>query len=132
MVDKECTPPGAALGDTGFGYTLSVVSGKHKAIIIYSLAQNGGLMRFNELHRRMKNISYKVLSSMLKELEGEGIVERHEYPQIPPRVEYTLTDKGASLLPLLEEMCAWGKKNRPQRRGLAKRAAVPPPSLIHL
>lgn len=110
MIDKTCTPPGTFIGDTGFGYTLSVIGGKHKMIILYCLAQNSGLMRFNELHRTMANISYKVLSATLKEMVADGVLVRREYPQIPPKVEYSLTEKGKSLIPLMEELCAWGKK----------------------
>lgn len=111
---KDCTRRGDVLGDTGFGYTLSLIGGKYKMIIIYSLAQHGNTMRFNELHRFINNVSYTALSTALKELEASGLVERKEFPQIPPRVEYSLTEKGASLLPLMEELCAWGKQHRPQ------------------
>lgn len=110
---EDCTSPGVNIKDTGFGYTLSLIGGKHKMIIIYCIAQNNNLLRFNELHRLMENISYTALSNALKELEASEIVERIEYPQIPPKVEYRLTEKGHSLIPLMEQLCAWGKKHKP-------------------
>lgn len=97
--------------DTPFGYTLSVIGGKWKMVIIYLLAENEPV-RFNDLKRQIGAITYKVLSSQLKELEEDGMVERKEYPQIPPKVEYRLTDKAKTLLPILEGLCEWGAKNQ--------------------
>ncbi len=97
--------------DTPFGYTMSVIGGKWKMVIIYLLAENQPV-RFNEMKRRIGTITFKILSSQLKELEASGLVNRKEYPQILPKVEYSLTDKGETLLPILEELCEWGAKNR--------------------
>lgn len=97
--------------DTPFGYTMSVIGGKWKMVIIYLLAENQPV-RFNDLKRQIGAITYKILSSQLKELEADGLVVRKEYPQVPPKVEYSLTDKAETLLPLLEELCEWGVKNR--------------------
>ncbi|HZG72738.1 MAG TPA: helix-turn-helix domain-containing protein [Chondromyces sp.] len=97
--------------DTPFGYTLSVIGGKWKMVIIYLLAENQPI-RFNELKRQIGAITYKTLSSQLKELEADGLVKRKEYPQVPPKVEYSLTDKAESLLPVLEGLCEWGLKNQ--------------------
>lgn len=97
--------------DTPFGYTMSVIGGKWKMVIIYLLAENQPV-RFNELKRQIGTITFKILSSQLKELEADGLVKRKEYPQIPPKVEYSLTDKAETLLPVLEELCEWGAKNR--------------------
>lgn len=97
--------------DTPFGYTLSVIGGKWKMVIMYLLAE-GQPVRFNDLKRQIGAITYKTLSSQLKELEADGMVIRTEYPQIPPKVEYSLTDKAMSLLPVLEGLCEWGEKNR--------------------
>jgi DNA-binding HxlR family transcriptional regulator len=69
-------------------------------------------MRFNELKRSIGNISFKSLSVMLKELEADGLVVRDEFPQIPPKVEYSLSERGRSLIPVLHMMCEWGEKNR--------------------
>lgn len=110
---EGCAPPGVSIGETWFGYTLSLIGGKHKMIILYCLAQNGNVLRFNELHRLIGTISYTALSGALKELESCGLVGRTEYPQIPPKVEYSLTEKGLSLIPLMEQLCEWGKKHKP-------------------
>ncbi|WP_426349918.1 winged helix-turn-helix transcriptional regulator [Alloiococcus sp. CFN-8] len=97
--------------DTPFGYTLSVIGGKWKMVIIYLLAENQPV-RFNDLKRQIGVITYKMLSSQLKELEVDGLVKRKEYPQIPPKVEYSLTDKGETLIPVLEKLCEWGADNQ--------------------
>jgi DNA-binding HxlR family transcriptional regulator len=96
--------------ETSFGYTLSVIGGKWKMLILYLLAENQPV-RFNDMKRKIGAITFKTLSSQLKELEADGMVKRKEYPQIPPKVEYSLTPKGESLLPLLEQLCEWGEKN---------------------
>ncbi|MFB0845073.1 winged helix-turn-helix transcriptional regulator [Paenibacillus oleatilyticus] len=105
-----CVPSGVKLKDTGFGYTLSVIGGKYKMIIMYWLAENK-VMRHNELKRSIGTISFKTLSIMLKELETDGLIIRKEFPQVPPKVEYSLSERGLSLLPLLNMMCEWGEKN---------------------
>lgn len=97
--------------ETPFGYTLSVISGKWKMLILYLLAENQPV-RFNDMKRRIGAITFKTLSSQLKELEADGMVRRKEYPQIPPKVEYSLTHKAETLLPVLEQLCEWGEKNR--------------------
>ena len=99
--------------DTPFGYTLSVIGGKWKMVIIYLLAENQSV-RFNELKRQIGAITYKMLSSQLKELEADGMVKRVEYPQVPPKVEYSLTEKAKTLLPVLEGLCEWGVNNQNQ------------------
>lgn len=96
--------------ETSFGYTLSVIGGKWKMLILYLLSENQ-TVRFNDMKRRIGTITYKTLSSQLKELEADGMVRRKEYPQIPPKVEYSLTHKAESLLPVLEQLCEWGEKN---------------------
>ncbi len=98
--------------DTPFGYTISVIGGKWKMVIIYLLAENQPV-RFNALKKQIGAITYKTLSSQLKELEADGMVMRKEYPQIPPKVEYRLTEKADTLLPVLEELCEWGARNQP-------------------
>lgn len=97
--------------DTGFSYTLSLISGKYKMIILYCLMEYEPV-RFNEMRRYIKTISDKTLSNALKELEADDLVHRKEYPQIPPKVEYTLTDRGHSLMKVLDQLCVWGEKNR--------------------
>ncbi|QJW55643.1 putative HTH-type transcriptional regulator YybR [Serratia plymuthica] len=111
-VEDICSPTGIDLEQTGYGYTLSVISGKYKMIIMYWLAQYKPVLRFNELQRCIGTISYKTLSSTLKELEKDGIVIRKEYPQIPPKVEYSLSERGRTLIPVIDMMCAWGEIHR--------------------
>lgn len=97
--------------DTGFSYTLSLISGKYKMVILYCLMEFG-IVRYNELKRYIKTISHKTLSASLKELENDGLVLRKEYPQIPPKVEYSLTDKGKSLMQILDQLCIWGEEHK--------------------
>ncbi|MBW9173639.1 helix-turn-helix transcriptional regulator [Clostridium estertheticum] len=92
-----------------FEYTLSVVSGKWKLKIIYLLACMG-TVRYGILKKNIEGITHKMLSSQIKELEYKNILLRKEYLQIPPKVEYSLTEKGQSLMPIVNDMCAWGKK----------------------
>ena len=101
----------SCLGDTGFSYTLSLISGKYKMTILYTLMEFG-VVRFNEMKKYIGEISYKTLSVTLKELEADGLIHREEYPQIPPKVEYSLTERGKSLIPILDAMCEWGSSNR--------------------
>ena len=97
--------------DTGFSYTLSLISGKYKMVILYCLMEYE-VVRFNELKRYLKNISDKTLSTNLKELESDRQIIRREYPQIPPKVEYSLSDRGKSLMAVLDQLCIWGEKNK--------------------
>lgn len=69
-------------------------------------------VRFNELKRYLKKISDKTLSSNLKELEADQLIIRKEYPQIPPKVEYMLSERGRSLMNILDQLCVWGEENR--------------------
>lgn len=97
--------------DTCFGYTLSIINGKWKLLIIFYLSRHG-TVRYNELQRMIGKITYRTLSSTLKEMESDGLIHREEYPQIPPKVEYSLTEKGKTLCPIIQGMCQWGEKNR--------------------
>ena len=99
------------LDETGLSYTLSLINGKYKMTILYTLMEFG-IVRFNEMKKYIVGISFKTLSHTLKELEKDGLVHREEYPQIPPKVEYSLTKRGRSLMPILDMMCEWGDKNR--------------------
>ena len=104
-ISDEC------LSSTGFSYTLSLINGKYKMTILYTLMEFG-VVRFNEMKKYIGTISYKTLSSTLKELEADQLVHREDYPQIPPKVEYSLTERGRSLIPILDRMCVWGEQNR--------------------
>ena len=100
-----------SLSTTGFSYTLSLINGKYKMTILYTLMEFG-VVRFNEMKKYIGGISFKTLSSTLKELERDRLVHREEYPQIPPKVEYSLTEREKSLIPILDAMCEWGDRNR--------------------
>ena len=109
---------GVDLKDTGFGYTLSLVGGKYKMIVMYWLAGENKVMRYNELKRAIGTISFKTLSATLKELEQDQLIIRTEYPQVPPKVEYCLSERGQSLIPILDMMCEWGEQNQLQQDAL--------------
>lgn len=91
----------------GIDVTLAVVGGKWKASILYHLAQQ--TMRFSDLQRQFADTTRKMLTQQLRELEADGLVHREVYPQVPPKVEYSLTEKGASIVPILQQMCDWGR-----------------------
>lgn len=80
-------------------------------VILYCLMEFEPV-RFNQLRRYLKNISDKTLSTNLKELEADELILRTEYPQVPPKVEYTLTERGKSLMKVLDQLCVWGEANR--------------------
>ena len=91
----------------GIDVTLAVVGGKWKASILWHLAQE--TMRFSDLQRQFSDTTRKMLTQQLRELETDGLVHREVYPQVPPKVEYSLTDEGRSIYPILEKMCEWGQ-----------------------
>ena len=107
-----CCKTGEGIGDTDFGYTLSLISGKYKLVIMYWLANHKEVMRYSEIKRCMGNISHKTLSATLKEMEADRLIVRKEYPQIPPKVEYSLSERGKSLVPVLVAMFKWGGEHR--------------------
>ncbi len=88
--------------------TAEVVCGKWTLLLVRDLAE--GHTRFCELERSLAGISPRTLSLRLRALEDEGIVERHTYPEVPPRVEYALTEKGLALLPIVEDMRSYGER----------------------
>ena len=97
--------------ETGYSYTLSLISGKYKPVILYCLMEYEPV-RFNEMRRYMKYVADKTLSQNLRELEADGLIIRTAYPQIPPKVEYTLSERGHSLVKVLDKLCEWGEENR--------------------
>ena len=108
--------------------TAEIVCGKWTLLVIRDLAE--GRSRFCELERSLHGISPRTLSLRLRALEEEGVVERQTFPEVPPRVEYALTDKGRALVPLIEDMRAYGLQwlfeeecVEPTRRGRAARRA---------
>ena len=88
--------------------TAEIVCGKWTLLLIRDLAE--GSSRFCELERSLEGISPRTLSLRLRALEEEGIVERHTFPEVPPRVEYALTEKGEALVPLVEDMRRYGRR----------------------
>nr|WP_314228527.1 winged helix-turn-helix transcriptional regulator [uncultured Kingella sp.] len=86
---------------------LDIIGGKWKVLILYHLF--GDMRRFNELQRLMPTITQRMLTLQLRELEQDGIVHREVYPQVPPKVEYSLTDFGRTLLPVIQAMHDWSE-----------------------
>lgn len=109
MAEKKISE--ANFADTGYSYTLSLITGKYKPIILYCLMEYEPV-RFNEMQRYLGRIADKTLSQNLKELERDGLIHREMYHEIPPKVEYTLTPRGASLVAVLDKLCDWGMENR--------------------
>ena len=110
--------------------TAEVVCGKWTLLLIRDLAD--GNSRFCELERSLEGISPRTLSLRLRALEEEGIVERHTYPEVPPRVEYALTEKGEALVPLIDDMRTYGTRwllggRRRARRRLDTTVSDPAP-----
>jgi DNA-binding HxlR family transcriptional regulator len=90
--------------------TLNVMSGKWKGIILYHLREQE-VMRFNELKRTLNNVTQRMLTNQLRELEDDGLVERTVYPVVPPKVEYRLTELGQGLSPVLDALKQWGDEH---------------------
>lgn len=108
---KGCNIHGTKIEERGFGYTMKILSGKYKMIILYWL-EEFEVMRYGELKRTLGNITHKMLSDTLKELESDDLIIRKEYPQVPPKVEYRLSERGKSLVPILGAMCDWGEEHK--------------------
>ncbi|MDB5984540.1 MAG: transcriptional regulator [Pseudomonas sp.] len=111
-VEREC----------GLEVALSVIGGKWKPIVLFHL--NGGARRYGELKRLVTGISEKVLIQQLRELTRDGIIERHDYQEVPPRVDYKMTGFGQSLAEALVPLCAWGTEHRIQVRELLDAGAA--------
>lgn len=92
------------------GASIEVFGGKWKSIILYYLL-NEGPIRFNELQRKVNGITQRMLTKQLKDLEQDGLIRRKAYPEVPPRVEYSLTTTGKTLEPILHLMRSWGEKH---------------------
>ena len=96
--------------DCAIDATMSVIEGKWKTVVLCKLVMKKKL-RFNQLIKEIDGVSPRILSKQLKELERDGVISRTSFPEIPPRVEYQLTEKGESLIPLLKIMGDWGLRN---------------------
>lgn len=103
--------------------TLGMIGGKYKTLILWKLIS--GPMRFSELRRTVPGATPKMLTQQLRELEKDGLVHREIFPVIPPRVEYSLTDFGQSIRPVLESMYAWGSACL-ERKGLRANCSMEP------
>jgi DNA-binding HxlR family transcriptional regulator len=89
--------------------TLGVIGGKWKSVILYYLLKRD-VMRFSELQRQMPKVTQQMLSAQLRELEADGLIHREVYPQVPPKVEYSLTPYGQTLKPIILAMIEWGQR----------------------
>ena len=89
---------------------LAHICSKWSLLVVYTM-RSSGPMRFNALHRQIPDISQKVLTSTLRSLEVDGFVSRKVYAEVPPRVEYTLTDRARSFIPLMESLVTWAMNN---------------------
>jgi len=98
--------------------TMSFVGGKWKSVVLWYLV--GGKKRFGELKKRIPNITEKMLANQLRAMEEDGFVKRTVYAEVPPRVEYELTEQGETLVPLLQEIAKWGKSRADQFGKLVK------------
>lgn len=87
---------------------LDLIGGKWKGVLLYHLLKDRTL-RFNELKRRMPSVSQRVLTKQLRELERDGVVHRKVFPEVPPRVEYSLSPRGISLRPVVKSLEQWGR-----------------------
>jgi DNA-binding HxlR family transcriptional regulator len=90
--------------------TLSVIGGKWKPIILYAIKEE--TKRFSQIKKLIPVISQKMLTQQLRELEEDGVIHRQVYPVVPPKVEYTLTGYGRTLMPIMDAMAAWGQRHR--------------------
>ncbi len=109
MTEKDCLKDVEDYNKTGFNYTMTQITGKYKLTVLYAIYRHK-IIRFNQLQRYLNILSHKTLSNTLKELEENNLILRKEYPQIPPKVEYSLSEKGKSFIPILYAMCDWGER----------------------
>lgn len=98
---------GSKVYNTPVEVTLEVIGGKWKSVLVYHILQQP--LRFSELKRLVPDITEKMLTQQLRELERDGVLSRTVYAEVPPRVDYRTTEHGASLQPVLEAMCVWGR-----------------------
>ena len=89
---------------TPFAYAMSLIGGKWKMHILFWLWKKE-VLRYSELKRTVGKITHKMLSTQLKELEADGLIVRREYPQVPPKVEYSMSERGLTLMPVLQSLC---------------------------
>jgi DNA-binding HxlR family transcriptional regulator len=112
VVKEQESLDSITVNEKPFLYTMSLINGKWKLHILFWLSKRK-VLRYGELRKLLGNITHKMLSAQLKELERDNLIIRTEYQQIPPKVEYTLSDTGISLMPVLNSMCGWGAEHLP-------------------
>lgn len=105
MIDFE-----SRFGKCPMYYTMSVVEGKWKWIILWEIYL-ADVIRYNKLREELRPIAHKTLSNQLKELEASNLIHREQYNEVPPKVEYSLTDEGKTLIPILDLMYQWGDRH---------------------
>ncbi len=108
--------------------TLQTIMGKWKAVLLWDLRQE--VKRYGELKKSHPNITHKMLTQQLRELEEDGIVQRKVYAVVPPKVEYSLTDQGREIIPILEMMGRWGSRFRITGNNLQRSSAQPMSDLM--
>lgn len=106
-INPEVDSPDAVLPSCPVTYCLQILGGKWKPVILYLLTQE--VNRFGQMRRAILGISKQMLTKQLRELEADGVIHREVFAEVPPRVEYSLTEKGESLLPIVAAMKAWGE-----------------------
>lgn len=89
-----------------FSFTLDLISGKWKGLILWYLQD--GTLRYGEIRKKLGKITQKMLTQTLRELERDKLISRKVYPVVPPKVEYTITDRGTKLIPIFEQLIEWG------------------------
>lgn len=98
----------------GVAVSLEIIGGKWKGVILWHLCHK--TLRFSQLRRRLQGVTQKMLTQQLRELERDGLVNRKVYAEVPPRVEYSLTDLGRTLEPTLRQLCDWGRTYNDEHR----------------
>ncbi len=106
----------------GLDVALAIMGGKWKPLILFHVS--GGPKRFGDIRRLVAGISEKVLIEQLRELVATGVLVRHDYQQVPPKVDYTMTDFGMTLARALMPLCAWGTEHRDRVGGIMPLRAV--------
>ncbi|WP_027134514.1 winged helix-turn-helix transcriptional regulator [Geminicoccus roseus] len=109
--------------------TLSLIDGKWKGVILFHLLDS--TLRFNEIRRRVPSVTQRMLTNQLRELEADGLVERQVYAQVPPKVEYRLSERGRTLAPVIDALKRWGDTSRPAKPA-SPSAGHPAPAEDHL
>lgn len=107
--ERDCLKEVESFDRTGVNYTMSLFTGKYKLTVLYAIYRHD-VIRFNALQKYLNLLSHKTLSNTLKELEQDDLIIKKDYKEIPPKVEYSLSPKGKSFIPILYAMCDWGEK----------------------